>query len=1112
MAAATKDCPRCSVANPAQMRFCGSCGAALTQQCAQCGFSNPAGFRFCGGCAASLTGMAPDAALARAEGAPPPSGIGHDAERRQLTVLFVDLIDSVRLSESLLAEDLRDLLLAYQGAVVKAIEEGGGHVAQYLGDGILAYFGYPVAHEDDAIQAVRAALRCVSGMGRLREAGQVADAIHIRVGVHTGVGVIGEIGAGSHQERLAIGTAPNIAARIQSLAGTDEVMVSAATRVLAAEMFEYGPEQEVTLKGIAKPVQVSRVLTAKDTQHLIAQNKKLGVRPLMGRAQQLAVLQQQFDAAARQRGSTVLVSGEAGIGKSRLIYAFASGLSSDALQLSARCAPHEQNSPLLPLVELFGQMFGITSQKLDAFDERRIRQLLQHSEDPDAFALLIDFLSLKTSGTVPDAALSSARRRDRTLKLLRELLLGEAAKRPVVLFVEDMHWIDPSTLEFIDTLLEAGAQVGLMLVFTARPAFESPWGYRPYLMKLELERLGAAEAEALMRSVTGDKQLPDIVLKDLLARADGVPLYLEEMTKAVIESGLLRTNAGNYELNLPSTLRDSLAARLDHLGTAKGVAQLAAVIGRSFAYRVLAAISPDDILVLRRHIDHLVRVELVHLDPSVGLETYVFRHALIRDAAYDSLLRKEREELHGRVATALKAIVAVECEQRPEILAWHLERAGQLDAAVTSWTEAGQKAMARAAHRESIAHLSHAIELLERRPDSAVRKQTELGLQLTLGGNYIATQGWSSPGVMGAFSRARDICNTLGHGREVFPALWGLWSYHLVTGNFREGKEVAAQLQAIAEPTGDPSLLVPLGHARGYNLMFSGEYRAALDLTRAGSALFDLELERALVGGYQQSSTSAMCNIASISLWALGFPDQARQMAARQSEISDMVRNRACDAVDMAGLQWGVASLIRDTAWVRQCEEKGLAISAEIENVFWPALLRFYGSWARVMDGDKHALVDMEECLQIWRGGGAGVLTTMFYALYLDACLAAGEFRKGLDFAPGSFAYVESSGEHYFETELHRLTGELLVARPADRADPALLENALGHVERAIELARATGARSFELRAAISRLRISQGGARQAQAQDALAELYRGFTEGFDTLDLRDAKALLGSD
>ena len=1111
MASVSQDCPQCHTANPVGMRFCGACGTALTQVCSKCGFSNPPGFKFCGGCAAPLVGTGAAAGAERSPGgsAPPHSVTGREAERRQLTVIFVDLIDSVRLSESLLEEDLRDLLRAYQGVVVEAIEQAGGHVAQYLGDGILAYFGYPIAQEDDAIRAVRAALRCVAGMARLRESGLAADAIHVRVGVHTGMGVVGEIGAGNRQERLAIGSTPNIAARIQSLAGADEVWVSSATRGLTADMFEFSPEHEATLKGIVKPVTVCRVLAEQGTRHLIAQNKRLGERPLMGRAQQLTTLQQQFEGAVRQQGSTVLVSGEAGIGKSRLIYAFASGLPADARQLSARCAPHAQNSPLLPLVELFGQMFGITTQVVGTEDEARIRQQLQHSLDPDAFELLTGFLSLKTSGNMLNSSLSSARRRDRTLQLLRLLLLDEARKRPVVIFVEDLHWVDPSTLEFIDTLLEPGAQVGLLLVLTARPTFVSPWGFRPYLKRLNVERLGWAEAEALMRSVSGDKQLPDAVLKDLLGRADGVPLYVEEMTKAVIESGLLRAGAGNYELNLPSTLRDSLAARLDHLGAAKGVAQLAAVIGRSFPYSVLAAIAPEDIAILRRHMDHLVRGELVQLDASVIQETYVFRHALIRDAAYDSLLRKEREELHGRVATALKTLSSQECEQRPEVLAWHLEGAGQVEAAVASWTQAGQIAMARAAHRESIAHLNHAVQLLKRQPDSPVRHQTELGLQLTLGGNYIATQGWSSAGVMDAFSRARDICEALGHQREVFPALWGLWSYHLVAGNFREGQEVTVQLRAIAEPTGDPSLLVPLGHARGYNLMFAGEYREALQVCTQGTALFNLELERALVAGYQQSSTSAMCNIASISLWALGFPDQAKQMAVRQSEISDMVGNRACDAVDMAGLQWGVATMLRDTAWVQRCEEKGLDISAEIENVFWPALLRFYGSWARVMNGDNSALATMEECINIWRGGGAGVLTTMFYALFLEACLKVGETRKGLDFAPGTFEYAAKSGERYFETELHRVTGELLVANLAGAADEGVQALALDHMDKARDLARAEGARSFELRAAMGRVRICQGGAHQTAALKALAEVYAGFTEGFDTPDLQGARALL---
>ena len=1023
--------------------------------------------------------------------------------------MFVDLVDSVRLSEALDAEDLRDVVLAYQGVVARAIENSEGHVAQYLGDGILAYFGYPTAHEDDAVRAVRAALHCIASMATLNEAKQTGQAVQIRVGIHTGIGVVGEMGSGLHHERLAIGSAPNIAARIQSLAEPGEILVSAATQALAGEMFEFSPAQEVSLKGVAKPVSISRVLAEQGTRHLIAQNKKLGERPLLGRDRELAVLQAQFASARSQRGSTVLVSGEAGIGKSRLIYAFASGLPTEALQLSARCAPHATNSPLLPLVELYGQMFEITPQSRGQLDGEALRQRVAlATRDPDAFELLANFLSLRNTASAAVSALSSARRRDRTLQLLRDLLLHAASTRPVVVFVEDLHWLDPSTLEFIETLMEPGAEVGLMVVLTTRPSFVSPWGFRPYLKRLELARLAPSDAQALVRSVSGLKPLPDAVMKDLLARADGVPLYVEEMTKAVLESGLLREGVRGYELNLPSTLRDSLAARLDHLGPAKSAAQLAAVVGRSFSYAVLAAISPEPARVLRRHIDQLMRAELIQLDESVAQETYVFRHALIRDAAYDSLLRKEREELHGRVATALQLSSAQECQDRPEILAWHLEGAGQLEAAVASWTLAGQNAMARAAHREAIAHLSHAIELTRRQPESGARNQAELGLQLTLGGNFIATEGWSSAGVMQAFGRARDLCDALGHARPVFPALWGLWSYHFVAGNFRDALEISDELRAIAEPTGDPSLMAPMAHACGYAHLFAGEYRAALELTSRGIAVYDVERERELVRAYQQAPTAVMCNISSICLWALGYPDQAQERAALDAQITQQVTSRVCDAWHYASLLWGVAILVRDTAWVRRCEEQGMAVSTEIENVFWPPLLRAVGGWSRVMDGDASALADVDAGIASWRGGGAGVLTTIFYSLFLEACLAAGEVQRGLDFAPKALEYVAKSGEHHFETELHRLYAELLVAA-SPAGDRAAQDAARAQIDRALALSRAQGARSLELRAAMSWVRICPDAATRSEAIAALARVYDSFTEGLDTPDLVSAAALL---
>lgn len=1114
-----KVCSQCAAANPVGMRFCGSCGCPLADPCPQCGFENPPEFKFCGQCASPL---ARDSALpgadrsssypsARSSVTPlPPSGLRDVAERRQLTVVFCDLVGSVRLSEAVDAEELREIVRAYQKVVSEVVEQHEGHIAQFLGDGILVYFGYPTAHEDDAARAVRAGLRSIEEVRRLNEEGRVSTPIEIRVGIHTGVGVIGEVGGATKHEQLVIGNAPNIAARVQGAAEPGQVLISGETLKIVDGLFEFDARREVTLKGVSKPMQVGAVRSESGLRRRFDVEAKRGLRPLVGRDKELRQLEDRLASARSGQGGTVLLTGEAGLGKSRLLHGFAMAHKDDVIELTAQCSAYSQNSALFPLVEMYRQLLGLNQ---DASDTHRLRHRLAHDgvTDPTAFSLLAEFLSVQRSDTDPEPALSPLKRRDRTLGLLSQVLLTRAAQQPVIVTIEDLHWVDPSTLEFIESLMELGADTSLLMLLSARPSFTAPWGFRPYLTQIKLERLSAETAGRIVDAVAGGKSVPAEVRKQLLAKADGVPLYIEEMTKAVIESGILRETNRGYELNLPSTLRDSLVARLDHLGEAKIVAQLAAVIGRSFSYGILSAISNLEGRFLRRHLDHLIQAELIELDASAAHESYTFRHALIRDAAYDSLLRKQREALHQQVADTLRTNAADEITERPELLAWHLEGAGLLDEAAEAWTNAGQRAQERAANREAVAHFSRAVALLTKQPESLSRDQKELGVQIALGAAYIATDGWASEGVRTAFGRAGDLCRIMGHTQPVFPALWGLWSYHLVAGHHKASKELAQELRQIAEPTKDPKLIVPMSHACGYAALFNADYRTALEAANRGIALFDLEREGELCLMYQQSNTIALYDIFSTSSWMLGYPDQAKKMALEGEALSAKLQHPHASAFYYASLLWGVALVRRDADWIARAVDELLKISSEIDNVFWPPFARVIGGWANVMTGHLDAVSEVQDNLQTWHAMGTGVLSTTCYSLLMQAYLVSGRHEEGFQIAAKAKQHVAQWEEHHFESEIYRIEAELLAAVAKSKQSDEDLDLALQRADHAVSLARACEARSMELRAATTRARLYQGHARHQEALKELRELYDGFNEGLDTPDLKDARKLLGA-
>ncbi len=684
-----------------------------------------------------------------------------EAERRQLTVMFCDLVGSTKLSVELDPEELRDVIGRYQNTVVGEVARYDGHVAKFMGDGVLVYFGYPVAHEDDAERAVRASLGIVAVMGEQAAAG---EGPRVRIGVATGRVVVGDlVGEGAAQEEAVIGETPNLASRLQELAAPGSVLVAQMTHDLLGDLFEVEDLGAQALKGFAEPISAWRVLGERVVESRFEAVHGGRLTAFVGREQELALLKERWARARDGEGQVVLLTGEAGIGKSRLTRALMEHLVEKRhTRLRYQCSPHHVNSALHPFIDQLERAAGFEVGDDAAAKQVKLEALLRRASDSigEAMPLIAALLSVSLGGGVPGRELDPQRQKQLTHEALLDQLAGLAARQPVLMIFEDAHWADPTTLELLEQTVDRVQEARILAVITSRPEFDPPWPSHSHITTLTLNRLGRRQGAAIVSDLTGGKALPEEVLEQIVARTDGVPLFVEELTKTVLESGLLTDSGDRYELTgplstlaIPSTLQDSLMARLDRLAPAKEVAQIGATIGREFRHRLLAAVSPLGDDALEDSLEQLVGSELIFRRGTPPDATYIFKHALVQDAAYESLLKSKRKKLHRRIAQALEQDFPETVETEPEILAHHFAEAGLSEAAVEYWRRAGRRAVERSSNAEAIAHLNKGIELLDALPVSSERMRTEIALQTVLGVGLVQAEGGSSPNVHSTYSR-----------------------------------------------------------------------------------------------------------------------------------------------------------------------------------------------------------------------------------------------------------------------------------------------------------------------------------------------------------------------
>ena len=685
-----------------------------------------------------------------------PSKTSNAAERRQLTIMFVDLVGSTALSGRLDPEELRDVIGAYHRRCDEVITSSGGFVAKYLGDGVLAYFGYPKAHEEDAEQAVRAGLALIEAVTRLNAGG--SSPLQVRVGIATGLVVVGDLlGEGAAREQAVIGETPNLAARLQGLAEPNTVVIADNTRRLLGGLFDYRDLGLLAIAGMDHPVQVWRVLGASSLGSRF-EALRAASTPLIGREEEIALLMRRWQQAKAGDGSVVLIVGEPGIGKSRIAQTILEQLANEPhTRLRFFCSPHHRHSALYPSIAQLQQAAGFRREDSAETRLNKLVEVLALADHDlrEAVPLLADLLSIPTGDRYRPLNLSPQKRKEKTLQVQLAQVEGLAAQQPLLMLWEDIHWSDPTTLESLDLLIDRAATLRALIILTFRSEFTPPWVGRPHVTLLSLNRLPRRHRAEMIAHLTGGKILPRGVADQIIDRTDGVPLFIEELTKSVVESGWV--TGGGEHLAIPTTLQASLLARLDRLAPTREVAQIAAALGRQFSHELISAVADMPSARLENALEQLVRAELVFRRGKPPDATYTFKHALVQDAAYSTLLRSRRQQLHGRIAATLERQFPEIAATQPELVAQHCTSAGVVEKSVEYWDKAGRMAVQRSTMAEAAAHFGKALELLGSLPRSPEQCSNERSLQLALAGALTAAKGWASPEAGEAYARARSV-------------------------------------------------------------------------------------------------------------------------------------------------------------------------------------------------------------------------------------------------------------------------------------------------------------------------------------------------------------------